>query len=117
MGILFAKPLTKDDLVTKDVLVKALEPINKKLDKLVDSLLAEDGDEKAKNVTVAVCCGGTSHPNDASISCHGCIVRLDDNRIFLLSAAHSIVDLTYGHGGDSKYCCPPQDRLFCHTTK
>jgi hypothetical protein len=70
-------------------------------------LLAEDGDEKAKNVTVAVCGTGSSHPanNASTILCHGCIVRLDDDdRLFLLSAAHSIVDLTNGHDGDdSKY--------------
>jgi hypothetical protein len=82
MGILCSKPLTKDDLVTKDVLVKALEPIYRKLDKLVDSLLAEDGDEKAKNVTVAVQRASSSPPNNASVACHGCILRLDDNRIF-----------------------------------
>jgi hypothetical protein len=74
MGILFSKPISREDLidalkntatmddlidalkntVTKDDLKEALKPINAKINTIMDSLLAPEGDEVAKDNTVAV---------------------------------------------------------------
>jgi hypothetical protein len=99
MGGLFTKPITREDLLTalNTALNTALTPIEKRLQRLedsleavTDSLLAPDGDQVAKDVTVAIYSTGSS-----SVACHGCIIRRED-AVYLLSAAHSIVDLTYG---------------------
>lgn len=90
MGRICSKPLTQDDLNT--ALNTALTPIKNDLALLKDSLLAPDGDKIAKDVTVSVSGTGV-----ATVICHGCLMRRGSD-IYLVSAAHSIVDLTYGPG-------------------
>lgn len=55
-----------------------------------DSLLAPNGDKIARAATVAVYSTGVQ-----SAMCHGCLI-CRENDIYLLSAAHAIVDLTHG---------------------
>ena len=87
MGVLFSKPLTLQDLNT--ALDTALTPIRDDIALLKDSLLAPDADQTAKDVTVGVYSTGVK-----SVICHGCLM-LRGGDIFLVSAAHSIVDLTH----------------------
>lgn len=100
MGGLFTKPLSRDDLVA------ALKPINAKLEVLTDSLLAPDGDESAKDVTVAVFSAGAT-----TVSCHGCITKLGKD-VYLVSAAHAIVDLTYGGRYNIMQSVHPKNAVF-----
>ena len=109
MGALLSRPLTLDDLNA------ALDPIKKDLvdlkEGLVDlkaSLLAPEGDSAAKCVTLAVC----THPDVNTLtSCHGCILRRDDG-IYFLSAAHSIIDLTYDSRYSIKWARHESGRVF-----
>ena len=118
MGGLFGKPLTLRDLNTaltpirNDIalLKDNVTSLKDDITFLKDSLLAPDGDQIAKDVTVAVSSTGV-----ASVICHGCLM-CRDNDIYLVSAAHAIVDLTYGGTYSIKWSVYQHEDLFTKVT-
>ena len=89
----------------------ALTPIRDNIALLKDSLLASTGDQLAKDVKVAVYSTGV-----AAVNCHGCLMRRD-NDIYLVSAAHAIVDLTCGDGTYSiQWSVHQREHLFSEAT-